>query len=65
MNSVKTPPAAAESRPYPAGTRPSDQFGAGEAAWLHLREYSKEHPEVVALWTFGVGFVLGWKLKPW
>lgn len=41
------------------------ELGAGEAAWLHLREYAKEHPETVALWIFGVGFVLGWKLKPW
>ena len=30
-----------------------------------LREYSRERPEVVALWAFGIGFVLGWKLKPW
>lgn len=27
--------------------------------------YAKEKPEVVAMWCFGVGFVLGWKLKPW
>jgi hypothetical protein len=31
----------------------------------YLREYAKEKPEVVALWCFGIGFVLGWKLKPW
>lgn len=30
-----------------------------------LREYSRSRPEVVALWAFGVGFILGWKLKPW
>lgn len=41
------------------------ELGAGESAWLHMREYAKEHPETVALWIFGVGFVLGWKLKPW
>ncbi|MCE9555100.1 MAG: hypothetical protein K8T91_17250 [Planctomycetes bacterium] len=28
-------------------------------------EYAKERPEVVALWAFGIGFVLGWKLKLW
>jgi hypothetical protein len=27
--------------------------------------YSRERPEVAALWCLGIGFVLGWKLKPW
>lgn len=27
--------------------------------------YAKKRPDVVALWSFGVGFVLAWKLKPW
>ena len=31
----------------------------------HFREYAREKPEVVALWCLGIGFVLGWKLKPW
>ena len=31
----------------------------------YAKQYSKEKPEVVALWCFGIGFVLGWKLKPW
>jgi hypothetical protein len=31
----------------------------------YLREYSRERPEVVALSCFAVGFILGWKLKPW
>jgi len=30
-----------------------------------LKEYAKEHPTSFALWAFGIGFVLGWKLKPW
>lgn len=30
-----------------------------------LRNYAREKPEVAALWCFGIGFVLGWKLKPW
>jgi hypothetical protein len=30
-----------------------------------LREYSRARPEVIALWAFGIGFILGWKLKPW
>ena len=38
---------------------------ACDAAVAFFREYSRERPEVVALWAFGIGFVLGWKLKPW
>lgn len=30
-----------------------------------FRQYARERPEVVALWCLGIGFVLGWKLKPW
>lgn len=31
----------------------------------YLREYAVENPEVAALTCFGVGFILGWKLKMW
>jgi hypothetical protein len=31
----------------------------------YLREYAREKPEIAALWCFGLGFVIGWKLKPW
>ena len=31
----------------------------------HMREYAQEKPEGFALWCLGIGFVLGWKLKPW
>ncbi len=30
-----------------------------------LREYAQENPEAAALWCLGLGFVLGWRLKPW
>jgi len=30
-----------------------------------VREYAKEKPEAAMLWCVGIGFVLGWKLKPW
>lgn len=31
----------------------------------YLQGYARERPEVAALWCFGIGFVLGWRLKPW
>jgi hypothetical protein len=42
-----------------------DELNPLDAAVAYLKEYAKERPEVVALWVFGIGFVLGWKLKPW
>jgi len=31
----------------------------------YLKSYAREKPDVAALWCFGLGFVIGWKLKPW
>ena len=31
----------------------------------HLQEYQRKRPGVVALWCFGIGFVLGWKFRLW
>ena len=36
-----------------------------KSALEHFQEYGRERPGVVALWCFGLGFVLGWKLKLW
>jgi len=33
--------------------------------YKYFQEYARERPDVVALWCFGIGFALGWKLKPW
>jgi len=42
-----------------------DEFGVGRDIVEYLKEYAREKPEVAALWCFGIGFILGWKLKPW
>ena len=36
-----------------------------KSAVEHFCEYGRERPGVLALWCFGIGFVMGWKLKPW
>jgi len=46
-------------------TGPETCVGPGKGALELLREYGRERPEVIALWCFGIGFVMGWKLKPW
>lgn len=30
-----------------------------------VEEYARKEPWTFAAWVFGVGFVLGWKIKPW
>jgi hypothetical protein len=30
-----------------------------------FEEYARTKPVSAALWALGIGFVLGWKLKPW
>jgi hypothetical protein len=30
-----------------------------------IEDYAREKPIPFALWAFGIGFALGWKLKPW
>jgi len=30
-----------------------------------LKDYARDHPTSFGLWALGIGFVLGWKLKPW
>jgi hypothetical protein len=55
---------APESRNEPqVRTRPPAQ--PTKSAFEHFREYGRDRPEMVALWCFGIGFVLGWKLKLW
>ena len=46
-------------------TEPEPCVGPSKSALELLREYGRERPEIVALWCFGIGFALGWKLKLW
>lgn len=36
-----------------------------EDLMCYLREYSRQRPESIAIACFGLGFILGWKLKLW
>ncbi len=31
----------------------------------YAKTYARERPETFAMACFGVGFILGWRLKPW
>jgi hypothetical protein len=56
---------ASSNQRTPAEITADDKLSTAEAALELFKEYARERPEVVALWAFGIGFVLGWKLKPW
>lgn len=46
----------------------SDQLVASDplqAIVDSTRTYIRQNPENAALWCLGIGFILGWKLKPW
>ena len=30
-----------------------------------LKDYARDQPVSFGLWAVGIGFILGWKLKPW
>ena len=61
-----SPMAAAGAAPT-RSAKPTEERPLRPATDLaaYLKSYAKEHPDVAALWCFGVGFVVGWKLKPW
>jgi len=45
--------------------QPGDSLRPYSDLVQYVRQYTRERPEVVALWCLGIGFVLGWKLKMW
>jgi hypothetical protein len=53
------------SRPFTSQPQPLPEYHAGRDLVEYLKDYAREKPEVAMLWCFGIGFVLGWKLKPW
>ena len=47
-----------------AGSHPSGMHPLEDVV-QYVREYTRERPETVAMACFAVGFILGWRLKPW
>lgn len=46
-------------------TQHSNDLQPSQDLMDYAKEYARQKPEVMALWCFGVGFIVGWKLKPW
>ncbi len=59
-------PRTASTNPRSASSaNPASLSDAAQDAVASFQKYARERPDVVALWCLGIGFVLGWKLKPW
>ena len=67
MANTRTASKTTNSRKSPAKPLSdlSDEVEIARDVVDYLKEYAREKPEVVALWCLGIGFILGWKLKPW
>ena len=53
------------SPPSPTNGQGSGELQPSQDFLEYLKAYAREKPDVAALWCFGIGFVIGWKLKPW
>ena len=62
MNEEQTYPAAQNAQDI---HQPGERLRPSSDLVEYFRQYARERPEVVALSCLGIGFVLGWKLKPW
>ena len=47
------------------GASAEDQLNPLTDLQNYARQYVEQQPEMAAIICLGVGFVLGWKLKPW
>lgn len=49
----------------PAENQQDGDKSPGQDLMHYLKEYAREQPGVAAAWCFGIGFIVGWRLKPW
>jgi hypothetical protein len=69
-NSTTTTPSTGLYFPGTAGSPASSNKEIPLHAYIErtmegIEDYARREPWAFAAWVFGVGFVLGWKLKPW
>jgi hypothetical protein len=58
---AKYPPDMMRAAQHPEGSfemKPADLVE-------YVTEYAKQNPSSAMLWALGIGFFLGWRLKPW
>jgi hypothetical protein len=65
MANTQTATKSTNSRQRAQQMQDLDPAEVGRDLVQYMREYARENPETAALWCFGIGFLLGWKLKIW
>ncbi|WP_417381851.1 hypothetical protein [Gimesia sp.] len=50
---------------YATSARTAEQLEPVDDLVDYVSTYAKQNPGTAALWCFGIGFIVGWKLKPW
>lgn len=75
MAKTMTSTANTPRRSQDGGSRPSNSGSQGGSqsremqllndVGKYVQDYARERPDVFAMWCFGAGFILGWRLKPW
>jgi methyl coenzyme M reductase subunit C-like uncharacterized protein (methanogenesis marker protein 7) len=71
MNQQRTPSREGELPPTQQvgrserRTRSGEEMRPVEDLVEYVRDYTRQRPETVAIACFAVGFILGWRLKPW
>jgi hypothetical protein len=69
MNSTATGNQATGNQTYSYGAqssyRTSGELQPTDDLMQYACDYARQNPGTAALWCFGIGFILGWKLKPW
>lgn len=65
MNAQATTPVSNENRRLdPNRPEVHMRYKPIEDLTQYAIDFARDRPEVAALWCFGIGFVLGWRLKP-
>ncbi len=63
MNTTSTRPEMRET--YSSSSIPKESLQPSDDIIEYLKCYARQNPGTAALWCFGIGFIVGWKLKPW
>ena len=62
---MSTTSTRSEMREGYASSLPKENLHPSDDIIEYLKTYARQNPGTAALWCFGIGFIVGWKLKPW
>jgi hypothetical protein len=59
------PPRSQSQSDWTSQSISSNQFQPVDDLVEYVTSYARQNPGTAALWCFGLGFIVGWRLKPW